>query len=77
IRRPRQSLSTTVGLENNVYGLSATLIAKSTSKISNTANSKEVPGYATVDLNGYWNLNPNIKLFTNIKNVGDVKFKTA
>ena len=77
IRRPRQSLSTTFGLENNVYGLSATLIAKSPSKISNTVNSKEVPGYATVDLNSYWNINPNIKLFTNIRNVGDVKFKTA
>ncbi len=76
-RRPRQSLSTTVGLENNVYGLSATLIAKSTSKFSATKDSKELPGYATVDLNGYWNLNPNIKLFTNIKNVGDVKFKAA
>ncbi|WP_180186314.1 TonB-dependent siderophore receptor [Acinetobacter sp. YH01008] len=77
IRRPRQSLSTTIGLENSLYGLSATLIAKSTSKISNVADSEEVPGYATVDLNGYWNLNPNIKLFSNIKNIGDVKFKTA
>jgi len=76
-RRPRQSLSTTVGLENPVYGLSATLIAKSTSKISATKDSKELPGYATVDLNGYWNLNPNTKLFSNIKNIGDVKYKTA
>lgn len=77
IRRPRQSLSTTIGLENNVYGLSATLTAKSTSKISASKNSKELPGYATVDLNAYWNLNPHLKVFTNIQNIGDNKFKTA
>ena len=76
-RRPRQSFTTTIGLENENYGLSASLIAKSTSKISAAKNSKELPGYATVDLNGYWNINSNIKLFSNIKNIGDVKFKTA
>ena len=77
IRRPRQSLSITTGLENEVYGLSAAVVAKSTSKISNSANSAKTPGYTTVDLHGYWNLNPNVKLFANIKNVGDVKYKTA
>ncbi len=76
-RRPRQSLTLSTGLENEVYGISASLVAKSKSKISSSANSANLPGYATVDLNGYWNINPNIKLFTNIKNVGDVKYKTA
>lgn len=76
-RRPNHTLTLTTGLENSVYGISASIVAKSTSKISNSATSKELPGYATVDLNGYWNVNPNVKLFTNIRNIGDVKFKTA
>ena len=53
------------------------MIAKSTSKISNSANSATLPGHATVDLNAYWNISPYAKLFTNIKNMGDVKYKTA
>ena len=76
-RRPHHTLTLTTGLENSVYGISASVVAKSTSKISSSATSKELPGYATVDLNGYWNVNPNVKLFTNIRNMGDVKFKTA
>ncbi len=38
---------------------------------------KKVPGYATVDLNAYWNINPNVKVFTNIENVGDAEYKTV
>lgn len=76
-RRPRQSLTLTTGYETPVYGLTASFSAKSKSKISNAVNSKEMPGYAVVDLNGYWNINPNIKVFSNIKNMGDVKYKTA
>lgn len=76
-RRPNHTLTLTTGLENSVYGISASIVAKSTSKISNSATSKELPGYATVDLNAYWNVNPNVKIFTNIRNMGDVKYKTA
>ena len=77
IRRPRQSFTVTAGLENQTYGISTSVIAKSTSKISNSANSATLPGHATVDLNAYWNISPYAKLFTNIKNMGDVKYKTA
>ncbi|AUX85296.1 TonB-dependent receptor [Acinetobacter sp. ACNIH2] len=76
-RRPNHTLTLTTGLENSVYGISASIVAKSTSKISNSATSKELPGYATVDLHAYWNVNPNVKIFTNIRNMGDVKYKTA
>lgn len=74
-RRPRQGLTLTTGLQNEVYGISASLVAKSKSKDwdSNYKN----PGYATVDINAYWNMNPHIKLFTNIQNIGDVDYKTA
>ncbi len=75
--RPKQTLTLTTGLENTVYGISASLIARSSSNAQNSANPQKVPGYATVDLNAYWNINPNVKVFTNIQNVGDVDFKTV
>lgn len=77
IRRPRQSLTLSIGLENERYGVNAAFSAKSKSKLSGDVNSKKMPGYAVVDLNAYWNLHPNLKLFTSIKNVGDVQYKTA
>ena len=70
-RRPRQSLTLTTGLQNEVYGISASLSAKSSPKES------PVTGYATVDVNAHWNVNPSIKLFTNIQNIGDVEYKTT
>ena len=72
--RPRQTLTISTGLENAVYGISASLIARAKS-YADSANSMRVPGYATVDLNAYWNVIPNVKLFTNIQNVGDVQYR--
>lgn len=71
MRRPRQSFTISTGLQNTVYGLSAALVAKSKAKDFGS----DIPGYARVDLNAYWNINPTVKLFTNIENVGDVKYK--
>ncbi|WP_291333730.1 TonB-dependent receptor plug domain-containing protein [Acinetobacter sp. UBA801] len=70
-RRPRQSLTLTTGLQNEMYGISASLSAKSRPKNST------ISGYATVDVNAFWNVNPNVKLFTNIQNIGDVEYKTT
>lgn len=72
-RRPRQSFTLTAGLQNEIYGVSGALSSKSHAK----DYQRENPGYVTVDFNAYWNINPNIKVFTNIDNVGDVKYKTA
>lgn len=80
MRRPRHSLTVSAGIQNDVYGLSTSIIAKSKAKdFADDENDPltNLPGYATVDFNAYWNVNPNIKLFTNIENMGDVKFKTA
>ncbi len=71
-RRPRQSLTLTTGLQNEVYGISTSLSAKSRPK-----NGSGVSGYATVDVNAFWNINPNVKVFTNIQNIGDVEYKTT
>lgn len=70
-RRSRQSLTLTSGLQNEVHGISASLSAKSRPKNST------ISGYATVDVNAFWNVNPNVKLFTNIQNIGDVEYKTT
>lgn len=74
-RRPRQGFTLTTGLQNEIYGISASLVAKSKAKEWNKNYS--TPGYATIDLNAFWNVNPNLKLFTNIQNVGDVEYQTA
>lgn len=75
LRRPRQTLTVSAGIQNEVYGLSASLVAKSQAKDWDT--SQATAGYATIDLHGYWNIHPNVKLFSNIQNVGDVNYKAA
>ena len=56
--------------------LSISLVsASSHANASNSANSVKVPGYATVDFNAYWNINPTVKIFTNIQNIGDVQYR--
>lgn len=72
-RRPRQSLTLTAGLRDENYGISGSLSSKSSAK----DYQQDTPGYVTIDLNAYWNINQNIKVFTNIENVGDVNYKTA
>ena len=72
-KRPRQTLTLSTGLENPTYGISASLIARS--KSNSWSASDQNSGYATVDLNAYWNINPHLKVFSNIENVGDVRHK--
>lgn len=79
-RRPRHSTTLSTGWQDERFGLSSTVSAKSHSTdfadwpaTTPTIN----PGYITFDLNGYWNINDNVKLFSNIQNVGDVHYKTA
>ena len=72
-KRPRQTLTLTAGLENEVYGISTSLIARSQSK--SWSDHDRNPGYATIDLNAYWHVHPQIKLFANIENIGDVRHK--
>ena len=74
--RPKQTFTLSTGLENASYGVSASVIARS-DIYADHANKVKVPGYATVDLNMYWNINPNIKVFSNIQNIGDVEYKIA
>ena len=74
-RRPRQGFTLTTGIQNEIYGISASLTAKSKSK--DWDKNHQNPGYTTVDVNTYWNVNPHVKLFSNIQNVGDVEYKAS
>ncbi|PUV06740.1 TonB-dependent receptor, partial [Acinetobacter baumannii] len=69
--RPRQTYTLTVGYDDGLYGVNAAVVARSKANTS-SANIK-VPGYATVDLNAFWNISSNVKFFTNIQNIGDVE----
>lgn len=72
INRPRQNFNVTLGWDNGKYGASTSLVAKGKAK-----DTREVPGYAVIDMNAYWQVNPHLKTFVNIQNLGDTNYKTA
>ena len=73
--RPRHTGTLTLGYDDGEYGVSAALIARSDANAENSPNSTKVAGYSSIDLNAFWNVNANLKLFTNIQNIGDVRYK--
>lgn len=75
-RRPRQKLALSLGLADEVYGLSATLTANSRSD-SSAYDEDMIPGHMQIDLHGYYHANPYTKLFFNVQNAGDANYKTA
>ncbi len=70
--RPRQNFNLTLGWDNGRYGTSASLVAKGKAK-----DTRDIPGYSSIDMNAFWHLNPNVKTFVNIRNLGDTNYKTA
>ena len=75
-RRSRQSATLTGGWDNGVYGLSASLSAKSSTDNSGYDDVK-IPGYFTANLNSFWQVDPTTKLFANIKNISNKQQKLA
>lgn len=73
--RPQHTGTLTLGYDDGVYSLSTSLIARSKANSNNSNDDNQVPGFATIDINAFWNINPNLKLFTNLQNVGDVRYK--
>ena len=74
--RPKHTGTLTLGYDDGVVGVSTSVIARSDA-FANSANTIKVPGYTTVDVDAHWNINPYVKLFTNIQNIGNVEYKTA
>ncbi|MCJ8146141.1 TonB-dependent receptor [Acinetobacter sp. A3.8] len=75
-RRPRQSASLTAGWADEMYGISSTLTANDESDNS-AFDAVRIPGRLRIDLHAYANVNDHLKLFTNVQNVGDSKYRTA
>lgn len=75
-RRPEHKASWTTGWETQQYGASATLTA--VSHADNSAYDEiRLPGYLTADLHAYYQVQPFMRIFANIQNVGDVNYKAA
>ncbi|MDC4303609.1 TonB-dependent receptor plug domain-containing protein [Acinetobacter baumannii] len=70
--RPRQNFNMNIGWDNGVYGFNTAFVAKGKAK-----DIQDVPGYTTLDFNAYWQMSPNVKIFTNIQNLYDTDYKTA
>ena len=75
-RRPRQKVAFTAGWQEPTFGLSTTLTANSSSDNS-TYDNVRIPGHFNIDMHGYYNANDVMRLFINIQNVGDSKYRTA
>lgn len=75
-RRPRQKAAFTTGWQEPTFGFSTTLTANSSSDNSAYDNVR-IPGHFNIDMHGYYNVNEAVKLFANIQNVGDSKYRTA
>ncbi|WP_442862784.1 TonB-dependent receptor plug domain-containing protein [Acinetobacter sp. ME22] len=69
---PRQNLSLSAGWDNGIYGFTTSLVARGSAR-----DTHNIPGYATIDMNAYWQINSHLKVFSNIKNIGDTTYKTA
>ncbi|MDH2273526.1 TonB-dependent receptor plug domain-containing protein [Moraxella porci] len=74
--RPKHTGTLTLGYDDGVVGVSTSIIARSDA-FANSANTIKVPGHATVDVDAHWNINPHVKLFTNIQNIGNVEYKAV
>lgn len=80
VRRPRQTATLTTGWDNGVYGANVSLVAKSHSKDVADFPSTVLnitPGYVVANLNAFWRLNSNARVFANIQNIGNTHYKTS
>ncbi len=75
LRRPRETLTASAGLQLAQYGFSAELVSKSQAKDFST--DYPTSGYAIGNLRGYWQALPNVRLFANVENFTDRKYATA
>ncbi|MFC0820534.1 TonB-dependent receptor plug domain-containing protein [Moraxella marmotae] len=72
--RPKQNFTLSAGVDNQSYGANVALVARSDAYADNS-ETKKVPGYVTVDVGSYWQINPHVKFFANIENIGNVEHK--
>ena len=75
-RRPTQSATLTTGWSDEKIGFSTTLTANNA--YDNSAyDDIIIPGHLRIDMHGFYNINPHVKVFANIQNLGNIEYKTA
>ena len=66
--RAKHTGTLSLGYDDGVVGVSTAAVAR-TGSYTDHANTIKVPGYVTLDVNAHWQVNPQVKLFTNIQNL--------
>lgn len=74
--RPKNNFTLSAGYDNGNYGTNVAINARSDA-YSNLANTAKLAGYATVDIGAHWHINPHVKIFGNIQNIGNKQYATA
>lgn len=74
-RRPRQTATLSAGWDNGTMGASVSVLAKSKAKEFSASN--PTAGFVSTNLNGFYHINPHVKVFANIQNIGNTGYKTA
>lgn len=74
--RPKHHGVMTLGYDDGKYGVNTTVTVHAKS-YANPANTVKVGGYTTADVNFHWNVNPNVKFFGSVQNIGDVQYKSS
>ena len=75
-RRPRHKATLTAGWKEALWGASTQLTANSDADNS-AYDDVMIPGHLHVDLHAYYQAHPNVKLFTNLNNLLDTRYRTA
>jgi vitamin B12 transporter len=75
-RRPHQTFNASAGLQRPQYGFSAEITTKSDAH-DYDSQVPPVAGNAVVNLHGYLQALPNLRLFANIENLANRKYHTA
>lgn len=69
--RPKHKGTFTVGLANDYYGFSTSVVGYSKANTANVVNSPKVDSHTVVDVDSYINITPYAKVFANVQNVGN------
>ena len=80
LRRPRRSLSFTTGYNQEKWGISSEVLAKShalDAPLFGSNTPRRLAGYAVANVNAYWQVVPSTKLRVSLENITDKTYSFA
>ena len=80
LRRPRRSLSFTTGYNQEKWGISSEVLAKShalDAPLFGSNTPRRLAGYAVTNVNAYWQVVPSTKLRVSLENITDKTYSFA